>query len=199
MASIRVTRTRRVRFLVLGLVIASGATPAGAVTIAVDLDATTAAVESARTIGLGESVSVAIRIFDVTSGTPLNAFELDLGFDPAVATPQAAAAGTFLSSPVFEVERVLDPPSMGLAYATLGPGGADGDGVLLLVTILGSGLGTSPLALANVLLSAPFGEEIVFEALFDAELRVVPEPGTAFLLALGLAGVARTRGRSRRA
>lgn len=162
------------------------ATPARALSLAVDLDPSTAAIDDARTIFVGESLTFTITIEGVTTAEPLNAFELDLSYDDTPLEALSAAVGTFLASPTDVAELALTPPEIGLAFFTLGPGAASGSGVLAFVTMRGVAPGTSLLALNDVILSAPFGEEIAFDALFGAELTVaVPEPASVLLLGLG--------------
>jgi hypothetical protein len=166
------------------------ATPARALSLAIDLDPSTAAIDDARTIFVGESLTFTITIEGVSENEPLNAFELDLSYDDTLLEPLSAALGTFLALPAYEVEIALTPPEIELAFFTFGPEGVSGSGVLAFVTMRGVAPGTSLLALNDVILSAPFGEEIAFDSLFSAELTVVvPEPATALLLTLGVAAL----------
>jgi hypothetical protein len=160
--------------------------PARAISLAVDLDTSTVAIDDERTIAVGESLTFAIAIAGVSASEPLNAFELDLSYDDLLLEALAAAVGTFLAPPTDVAELALTPSEIGLAFFTLGPGAVSGDGVLAFVTMRGLDAGTSLLALNDVILSAPFGEEIAFDSLFSAELTVViPEPASAVLIALG--------------
>lgn len=162
------------------------ATPARALSLAVDLDPSTATIDDTRTILVGESLTFTITIEGVSAIEPLNAFELDLSYDDTLLEPLSAAVGTFLASPTDVAELALTPIEIGLAFFTLGPGAVSGSGVLAFVTMRGVAPGTSLLALNDVILSAPFGEEIAFDSLSSAELTVVvPEPASAILLALG--------------
>lgn len=173
----------------LGLIAISPA--ASAVSLAVDLDPATASVEATRSIAVGESLMFAITIALVTADEPLNAFELDLAFDGTVVEALSALVGSFLAAPTDVAELSLAPPQLGLAFFTLGPGANSGSGVLALVTMRGLAPGTSALTLNDVILSAPFGEEIFVDALSGAQLQVlVPEPGTVLLLALGAGALA---------
>jgi hypothetical protein len=164
-----------------------------AVSLAVDLDPSTAAIEDDAAIGLGETRTLAIRIADVSAAEPLNAFELDLSFAFAVLSVLTAQSGDFLALPIETIELDLVAPDVNLAFTTLGPGAVSGSGVLALVTVQGAALGTSALVLDDVLLSAPFGEPIAVDALAHATLRVIPEPATCALVAIGCALLARRR------
>jgi hypothetical protein len=174
------------------LVCAALAPGASALSIAIDLDPSTDAVEDAATIPLGATLTLAIRIAGVPAATPLNAFELDVAFDPAIATPLGAQEGGFLVPPVETVE-VLLAPEIGIAFATFGASAATGAGILATVDVRGDAFGSTPLTLNDVILSAPFGEEIAFDSLFNATLFVVPEPATSLLVLAGCVGLAARR------
>ncbi|MDJ0785389.1 MAG: hypothetical protein QNK05_01195 [Myxococcota bacterium] len=180
-----------------------GASVASAVPlVSVDLDPATAGVQSSRDIGVGETVDVAITISGVEPGAPLNAFELDLLFDPSVAGATLAAGGGFLVPPTSQVELDLTAPDVNYAETTIGAAAASGAGVLVTVSFQGVAPGATALTLANVLLAAPFGQPISPVDLASGSLRVIasaPEPGFAAGLLLPLlSGIANARRRSAR-
>ena len=161
--------------------------------LAVDMDPGSPGIQATRSVALGSTVTIDLVAQDFTAIEPLQAFELDLDFAPAVLSASAMSVVGFLVTPVFEVERTIGVASVALAAATLGPSGASGTGVLVSITFEAFGPGTSPLDLRDVLLSAPFGEPI--DALVsDGSITVVPEPSALVLVCAGLIGMHARRG-----
>jgi hypothetical protein len=122
----------------------------------------------------------------------LNAFELDLGFDPSVLAAVSAIDGDFLLPPVFNLESQIDNTIGEIAFAsvTLDSIGASGDGVLATFGFSTLAVGLSVLDLSDVLLSAPFGEPIEIGELTGATVRAepqagIPEPNAIAIFALG--------------
>lgn len=187
------------RALAVGAVLISAPRALAAPVLAIDLDPGTPAVESSADLALGGSLTLAITIANVDAAAPLNAFELDLDFDPAILAATAASVGGFLALPNDVAEADLAAPDVNLLYYTLGPGASSGSGVLAFVTFEGVSPGTSALSLSDVILSAPFGVDIPVGGLNAASIRVVPEPESALLGALGLVGLALAGARRRTA
>jgi hypothetical protein len=147
----------------------------------------------------GSTFTVDIVISGVSAAAPLNAFEFDLFFDPAVLTAVSVVDGGFLLSPVFTIQEIIGGLSVEFAEVTLGPFGASGSGALATITFDATGKGESVLDLDNVILSAPFGVEIVPTAIEDGFVNTIPEPNAALLFATGFAasGMALRRARGR--
>ena len=178
----------RSNLILAALSVAFGAGSSSAAPIlALDFDPLLPGVQSTATVRPGESLVVEIRIAEVEATAPLNAFELDLVFDPSVATSVSAAIGPFLVLPMTEIENVLGPDEIGLAAVTIGPGAAFGGGLLGVVVFEGVAVGAAALSLDNVVLSSPFGVPIEGATLQGGTLHVVPEPTTTLLLGLGVA------------
>ncbi|MDJ0788886.1 MAG: hypothetical protein QNK05_18920 [Myxococcota bacterium] len=162
-----------------------GSPAEGAPILALDLDPALPGVQSSTSLALGGSVVAEIWISGVDSSDPLHAFELDLLFDPGIVAASAAGVASFLATPFLEIENGVGVGQVGLAATTSGPGAAFGSGLLATVTLTASGPGESALELASVVLSEPFGAQILDVTLQPALLLVVPEPGVGMLLAAG--------------
>jgi hypothetical protein len=154
-----------------------------------------AGTQTLGTTGLGDVFRIDVLASDIDAATPLNAFEFDLLFDPTVLVPIAVEIGGLLSSPVVIVQSELGQTAVAFAAATLGAAGASGAGLLASVSFQSAALGTSPLRLEEVLLSAPFGVRIGADRVDSAAVRVVPEPSTALLIGAGLILAARAQRR----
>ncbi len=173
---------------------------AGAVPIlSVDTDPAVAGIQPARTVALGASFDIELRIAGVEALSPLHAFELDLVSDSAVISASGVLDLGFLAPNVFVLEQDIAPPDVNFAETRTVEEGVAGEGVLLRVSYAALGLGTSALDLSNVILSAPRGVAILPFTLEDGSITVVPEPGTASLGAAGLVFLTVLRaGRGRR-
>lgn len=158
-------------------------------TVSVDVDPGTAGVQSSGSVSLSSSFSIDVFISGVDPNG-LNAFELDLSFDPTIVTATSVVDGGFLAAPVFEVQNSIGAMTVMFAEVTLGLGSAVGSGVLATIAFDTVGVGTSALDLSNVVLSAPFGIPIQTAAVNDGSVDVaaaaVPEPHRVLLLVLGL-------------
>lgn len=165
--------------------------------VSVDVDPSTAGIQSVLDVQNGDSFFVDIVISGVESLSPLNAFQFNLGFDPAVLTAVSITDGGFLLEPVFPVAESIDNGAGDVLFAlvTLGPIGASGDGILASLVFSASAAGASVLDLNTVLLSEPFGQPIQVERVDDGNVNVavggfVSEPHTMAVLTLGLVGLA---------
>ena len=146
-------------------------------------------VDTDSAIVIGNTLTVDIVIEDVVA-PGLNAFELDLMFDPTILDPTSVVSGGFLLAPVFTVQMVLGVLEVEFAEVTLLPLGAGGGGILATIVFDTIGVGTSPLDLNDVILSEPFGVEITPVTLANGSVVVTPEPGTWLLMGSGLVGLA---------
>jgi hypothetical protein len=126
---------------------------------------------------------------------PVLGFGLDLHFDPEVVAP--------VGDPTIGPDwfPVTAPDGDGLAGAAF-PAGVVGDGVQLVTLTFealsagdaGFWMGFTPGDLTEGFALDPFGRDtVVYES--APRVQVVPEPSTALLLALGLAGIASLRAR----
>lgn len=153
----------------------------------IDTDPGAPGVQADSEFGLPVAFTVDILVSGVEPASPLNAFEFDLFFDPLLLTPTAVIGGGFLMAPTLVIQQSLGALAVEFAEATLGSGGAVGDGVIASVTFAAIAPGVSVLGLDAVVLSAPFGVPIAVGGLADATVTVVPEPRTLSLFSLGLA------------
>ena len=165
--------------------------------VSVDANPGAPGIQASQTVGAASVFSVDIAVTGIEPTEPLNAFEFDLLFDPTIVEALTVVDGGFLLDPVLIVEETVGTLSVEFAAATLGAGGASGDGILATIGFQTVAPGTSGLDLENVLLSAPFGVEITGATLADGSVTALPEPSTVALLGLGL-GLLRSTKRSRR-
>ena len=97
--------------------------------VSVDMDPGTAGIQSTFTLDLGNTLTVDLVIKDVVA-PGLNAFELDLMFDPTILDPTSVVSGGFLLAPSFVVQATLGVLDVMFAEVTLLPAGAIGGGVI---------------------------------------------------------------------
>ena len=155
-------------------------------TVSFDADPGTPGIQSLTVVAPNSGAfDVEVAITGVEESAPLNAFEFDLGFDPSVLSPVAVVDGGFLLDPFIVVELVLGTLSVDFAEATIGPEGTFGDGVLATITFEPVGLGESLIDLNDVILTAPFGEEIANGGIEDGAVTV-PEPAATLLACASL-------------
>lgn len=154
--------------------------------VSVDVDTAAAGVQSQREVVDGDAFTVAVLVADVAESNPLNAAEFDIGFDSSMLNPSQVVTGGFLVQPTILVESDLTPPDVNFAEATLGSDAVSGTGVLATVSFQSLAVGTTTLDLNDVILSAPFGEEISISAANDATLTIVPEPSVGALVGFGV-------------
>jgi hypothetical protein len=176
--------------LVFGAAQASQASPI----VSVDTDPGKPGIQSSSDLFDLASFTVDIVISDVDAGSPLNGFEFDLDFDPALLTAVSVTDGGFLLDPVFVIQSNLGFMSVEFAEVTLLPTGASGSGILASIAFAVIADGTAALDLNDVVLAAPFGVEIPTDGVNDGRVRVgenpIPEPSAALLFGVGLLCVA---------
>jgi hypothetical protein len=193
---------------ILALAVLPGAGGAAPL-LAVDVDPATPGVQSSIELAVGASFSVDIVISGVDAASSVSGFELDLDFASSVVVATSVSDGGFLLAPVLLVESDIAPPDVNFAEVTLGLGGATGSGVLARVAFQAVGLGTSALALNDVIVThvvRPGVVEVVpLEGIANASVRVVgpgsspvPEPTGALLFGAGMWVVAARLRRARR-
>jgi hypothetical protein len=149
-------------------------------------------------LGVGTALIYDPAVYALTGVTPRSQIELQPG---VFATPVLVAQGTF--GPSF-LDNVIDPneqsPGVVLMVNALSTSPSAGTGsdpletrphasVELTVIGLGDGTISTGFGVGQTLVDASGGETPEL-AIFDSEtLTIVPEPGTALLMGLGLAGL----------
>ena len=142
-------------------------------------------VPSSATVTTGNTVNVNVFISGVGDPPSVGAFDLNVGFDPAILAPTGVTFGAFLGDPtLFEALTAFDFGTPGRVefaeVSLLLPSELDAlqrSGFLLAILSFSAiGNGTSPFFFA--------GNQIVDDA-FGNKLPI-PEPATVFLLGLGL-------------
>ncbi|MCX6594980.1 MAG: cohesin domain-containing protein [Acidobacteria bacterium] len=168
----------------------------GALTVAPSPAAMLVFEPAATQLAAGASTNIHINVIDAVD---LYAFQFGVTFDPLILSIDSVTAGGFLAGGLV-FPGAIDPVSgaVQLTFGTLlgAPPGVSGTGTLAILRVTGRQLGHTTVTLTDILLLDSSAQEIPVS--FDpVAITVVPEPGTALLLALALAGVA--RGRSIRA
>ena len=151
-------------------------------------------VPSGQTVFKGQSLSLDITVSDITD---LYAFQFDLAFNPAFISTVSIAEGAFLLSvgTTAFIDGVIDNVG-GTISSTAGTlvgeiSGASGSGILASITFQADALGTSNIALSNVIFQDSNLVDITPTITQGGAITVipanVPEPTTLILIILGLA------------
>ena len=138
-------------------------------------------------VGVGTQFDIELR---GDLGDPVLGWGLDLGFDPAIVQQ--------VSPPTIGPDWFAVTASDGDALAGIAAGGLSGDRQLAVVRFQAIALGSVSFVLSDTLadLSEGFALDPTGFATVQyqsATVNVVPEPTTALLLALGMAGLAARR------
>jgi hypothetical protein len=142
-------------------------------------------VPSSATVTTGNTVNVNVSISGLSNPPSVGAFDLDVGFNPAILSPTAVTFGPFLGDPLlFEALTGFDFGTPGIVefaeVSLLSPSELDAlqspSFSLATLSFRATSNGTSPFMFV--------GNQRVDDA-FGNKLRI-PEPATAFLLGLGL-------------
>lgn len=183
----------------LGLAVALAAclAPGGARALAIALDPATIAA------GAG-SFEIDVVVSGLAAGTApsLGAFELDLAWDPARLALTGVAFGSALGDPVLEAVTDVVPGAGSVnvvEVSLLAPAALD---ALQPDTFVLARLGFEVLSLGasatievtRALAADAFGRPLAVDAVAGARVEAIPEPGAAWLFALGLACAARGAG-----
>lgn len=164
--------------------------------VSVDMDPTTAGIQSSLTVQQGSSFSVDIFISGVEATAPLNGFELMLTDSAGLATAQNRTLGPFLPAPPAAILPPIELPfSPGsdvlIGGNAIGLVGGIGSGVLATVDFIANSAGTTSLALSSVQLTAVLGLPILGATAEDGSLTIesgpsqLPAPPALALLLLG--------------
>lgn len=171
--------------LLLALAQSAAALP----TVSIDADPALAGVQATRTVTTSEFFDVDVLVTGVDPQAPLNGFQFDLTFDPAVVNLVSAVDGGFLLDPVVTIFNDVDNTSGSLLFASLTVGVVDssGDGLLAKLVFQSMSAGVSLLNLDSVFLTGPLGVDIPLAGINDASVQVqspvsVPEPAVLVLL-----------------
>ena len=167
--------------------------------VSVDMDPTTAGIQSSLTVQQGSSFSVDIFISGVEPTASLNGFQLMLTDSLGLATAQSRTLGDFLPAPPLAllppVELPFSPGSDVLIGGTsIGFVGGIGSGILATVDFIANTAGATSLALSNVLLTSTLGTPILGVQTANGALTIESgpsqlsaPPALALLLLGGLA------------
>jgi Cohesin domain/PEP-CTERM motif len=140
-------------------------------------------------VSVGQSVNVDVLVTDVSD---LYGYEFSLNFNPAVLQYTSASPGSFLGGAgnfgVASFDNTLGLVSFVFDTFSGVVAGVSGSGTLSQLAFSAIGVGTSQLAFSDVTLVNSNLEQI-FVTSFDGTVTAVPEPTTALLMALGMAGL----------
>jgi hypothetical protein len=152
-----------------------------------------------QTIWPNQSTLAFLAIEGLTDGGPdsLGAFSVDVTFDPNVLSFEDATFTNFLGFPDIQAITFIDNTTPGIVYvdeiSLLSVTDLDNlqedSGVLTLLKFKGENPGLTPINLDNVVLSDALGIQLTNVTITETGVRVVPEPGTLFLLGAGLASL----------
>jgi hypothetical protein len=151
-------------------------------------------------VNVGDSVVVDVLISGVEDSSPLNAFSFVLEFDGSIIKATGVSIGPFLSGlplGAFEVGLFITQSAVEYGAAAVVFAKA-GSGVLAQVSFDAVASGTSPLTIAQVSLSGPFGDPIDGSNNASVEVKTdtpMPTPASSLLLALGLGSLMLARRR----
>jgi hypothetical protein len=146
----------------------------------------------------GAPVVVDVRISDLGAGNSLGAFDLDLGYDPALVSFSSVAFGPALGNPaLFEaltgvsaaLPGVIDFSEVSLLTPAELAAAQGSSFSLATLTFMGVGTGTAAFSiLGTSILSDAFGRPLPI-----SPLKPIPEPESVFPLGLGLAALTALR------
>jgi hypothetical protein len=159
---------------------------------------------SSSSINVGDSIDVEIRISGFENGVDLGAFDFNLNFDDTILDFTGYTLGTGLNNN--DIDQSLDM-STGFNLSELSFlddfSFQEDEFVLATVSFVGKSIGTSTLSLSDIVLSSAFplngvDENPIMEISADTDggsitvignsFSAVPEPGTLYLVLMGIIG-----------
>jgi hypothetical protein len=161
------------------------------VPLAAQAQATLSASPAANPVAVGAPLVVTVSVANIVD---LYAHQFTLSFNPAVLQVGSVSEGAFLGaggSTLFDagtINNTAGTVSFVLGTLVGGVGGVNGSGVLATLNFTVTGLGTSPLALSDVLALDSMLMDIPVQ-LTNGTVTAVPEPGSWLMLAAGVAGL----------
>jgi hypothetical protein len=165
----------------------------------IDADPNTDGIQTEIEVQPADSVAIDVRIsgIDEEPENGLHAFELDLTFDKDLLETPVLEAGDFLGEMITNVCNASSSPPgvVCVRYVRSGSEGVTGSGTVATVTFHATKRGRAALSLEEVILSRPFGVEILEVETQGASIAV-PEPGGArltFAALMSLFALARQR------
>ena len=152
-----------------------------------------------QNVNVGEGFSLQV---SVTNVADLFAYQFDIAFDPSVLAAQSITEGTFLSGggSTFFVPGSIDNTAGLISFtanALFGPiTGVDGGGVLAQMTFDAIGGGISSVNLSGITLLdstlSDMSADVVAGSV-QVQPGAVPEPGSFWIVALGIGWLGATR------
>ncbi len=153
--------------------------------LSLDLDPSTAGIQSSLELAVGATFAVDLVLSDL-AGEQVQAYQAALGFDASILEALGAGDGGLLPPTVVELEESVELGGIRFAVVSTDPAGTSSNGVLASFELRAIGEGTTSLELADALLVAPFGIPLpIADVRGGTVTAVVPEPGAVMLFAAG--------------